>query len=289
MAYNPLAFNRALQTRLKRFRSINKNTWLVDMITGYDRENYMLHDGIHPNWNGAEFIAGRWVDALQNASILPGYGHVNIMPVGDSITELRMPYRFHLWQMLRAIGYNVSFVGTNHLSICPNHTPLVLQREFEPNNAYTGRSGYTVAQLLTLLPRAVTTTNADVVLYMGGTNSLPLTEDMNEIMVDIQRSLTLFTQENSNITVLIALLMGGNLTEGDIGCVDRSRATPSVLFAVVFVGLLIVAVLLRRSGKRSTVRRRTSDITQLYMPEVSLGPLPYDSSPQQCTHTHERC
>jgi lysophospholipase L1-like esterase len=84
------------------------------------------------------------------------------MPLGDSITlGVNGGYRVGLWQQLTALGYRVTFVGSQ-----------VDENARVPSKAHEGHPGLTIAGIAEHAQQWVASARPDVVLLMIGTNDL---------------------------------------------------------------------------------------------------------------------
>ncbi len=102
-------FNEMLAERAPTWSTATSSVVLVDHFTWFVPETHSL-DGIHPNREGEDQMATRWVTAVQQQIGAPTDQPLRVMPLGDSITDDYT--RYETWEKLVEAGYTVDFVGT---------------------------------------------------------------------------------------------------------------------------------------------------------------------------------
>lgn len=84
------------------------------------------------------------------------------MPLGDSITEgVNGGYRVGLWQRLRAAGYTIDYVGSQH----DEYATI-------PDQDHEGHPGFTVGDIMDEAEAWITASKPDYILLLAGTNDL---------------------------------------------------------------------------------------------------------------------
>lgn len=115
-------------------------------------------------------VGGLTVGSHGSSSVMAPHAPIKIMPFGDSITvggtagqsgPTLVGYRQVLWNLLRAQGWNIDFVGA--LSHGPSDFG---DREHE------GLGGFAISQLIPLATALIATYQPKVILLLAGTNDI---------------------------------------------------------------------------------------------------------------------
>ena len=126
---------------------------------------------------------------------------VRIMPLGDSITQSNKDhnsYRRPLWQMLRAAGYSIDFVGSQHT----NYQGKPPNPDFDLDNE--GHWGWRVDEVLAQLDGWVKTARPDIVLVHLGTNNIAQQRDMKSTVNDLETLIKVLRQNNPQVKIVMA-------------------------------------------------------------------------------------
>lgn len=129
---------------------------------------------------------------------------VRIMPLGDSITQSNKDhnsYRRPLWQMLRAAGYQVDFVGSQHT----NYQGPPPNPDFDVDNE--GHWGWRVDEVLTQLNAWAKTSRPDIVLVHLGTNDIAQQHDMNSTVKELAEVVQVLRRNNPRVKVVMAQII----------------------------------------------------------------------------------
>jgi acyl-CoA thioesterase I len=137
-----------------------------------------------------------------NNAAAPSGPMAKIMPLGDSITESaagQSTYRYFLWQLARANGYRIDFVGTKSGAFGgpPANTDFDMDHE--------GHWGWRTDQVLArLADGAAATASPDIVLMHLGHNDLCQDEDIPGTIEELGATIDLLRTVNPNVAVLLA-------------------------------------------------------------------------------------
>ena len=129
---------------------------------------------------------------------------VRIMPLGDSITQSNKDhnsYRRPLWQMLKAAGYNVDFVGSQHT----NYQGMPPNPDFDVDNE--GHWGWRVDEVLAQLDGWVKAAHPDIVLVHLGTNNIAQSRDLKSTVNDIEALIKVLRQNNPKVKIVMAQII----------------------------------------------------------------------------------
>jgi hypothetical protein len=132
----------------------------------------------------------------ENASA--SYPTVNILPLGDSITENAptKSYRYYLWFTLKSNRYDVNFVGSKKTQVYENF-----------DHDHEGRSGWRADEIAVGLPSWLKTYTPDVVLLHIGHNDFFQNESVENVVFDIENIINILQSNNRNVTILLAQII----------------------------------------------------------------------------------
>ncbi len=149
-----------------------------------------------------------------HAGILTKGVPVKIMPVGDSITEGKYTqggYRKPLFDLLKANGYSVTFVGKEDNGDPANDTGFSKGMENPNHEGYgSARIGMLLAggttEKHTALPikTSLANNNPDVVLIMLGTNDIFGITATDKMQATLTKLVDSIFEQNPNIAVVLA-------------------------------------------------------------------------------------
>ena len=172
------AFNEMLAERAPTWATPTSAVVVVDHFTWFVPETHSL-DGIHPNAEGEEQMAQRWVTAVQQQLGAPTDQPVRVMPLGDSITDDYT--RYQTWQKMVEAGYTVDFVGTqtsiplSREGNTPDVNGLPFDQDHEGHSAWAASdmlAGHDDHPVEGNIEDWVQQVDADVVLLHIGTNDI---------------------------------------------------------------------------------------------------------------------
>ncbi|MEN6342668.1 MAG: GDSL-type esterase/lipase family protein [Methanospirillum sp.] len=131
---------------------------------------------------------------------------VQILPLGDSITHggvggdgvLHPSYRAPLYQGLQAEGYDVDFVGSEHVPALPDG--------LDPDNE--GHPGYTAGQILAGLPGWLGSyPPPQIALVHLGTNDVAQSVSNDRTIADLTSIIGTLRARNPSMTILVAQII----------------------------------------------------------------------------------
>jgi lysophospholipase L1-like esterase len=153
-------------------------------------------------------------DGFAHAGIIAKGVPVNIMPVGDSITEGKYTqggYRKPLYQMLKDNGYSVTFVGKEDNGDPANDTGFSTGMETPNHEGYgSARIGMLLnggtTEKHTALPIKTSLANnhPDVVLILLGTNDILGITPTDRMHQTMEKLVGTIFEQNPNATVVLA-------------------------------------------------------------------------------------
>jgi acyl-CoA thioesterase I len=146
-------------------------------------------------------MVGCGSDDNENMSPTKSITAARIMPLGDSITESAagMPtYRYFLWQLARAEGYAIDFVGSMQGAYggLPSNTDFDMDHE--------GHWGWRTDEVLAGLPEWAVSASPDIVLIHIGHNDLCQGQDIDGTVNEISAIIDVLRTVNPNVGILLA-------------------------------------------------------------------------------------
>jgi hypothetical protein len=138
---------------------------------------------------------------------------VYILPIGDSITQggrtdrAEYTYRYPLYFMLRAAGYNVDFIGSQRAGFEPGAVwPARNGQPFDPD--HEGHYGWTTAQVRDRLREWMRTYPAapDIALIHLGTNDRDALDLHMAIVRPLREIIAMLRAKNPRVAVLVGHL-----------------------------------------------------------------------------------
>ena len=204
-------FNEMLAEQAPTWSTATSPVVVVDHFTWFVPETHSL-DGIHPNPDGEEQMATRWVNAVQQQIGAPTDQPLRVMPLGDSITDDYT--RYDTWKKLVEAGYTVDFVGTQ--SSVPRsregNTPDVNGVPFDQD--HEGHAAWAASDMLAghddhpeegTIETWVEQVEADIVLLHVGTNDIGRLGSDPRLVVDRTSRIVFWIQQAMpNATIFVA-------------------------------------------------------------------------------------
>jgi len=131
----------------------------------------------------------------------PIYAETKILPLGDSITAnvTTHSYRYYLWNLLQAEGYNVDFVGNQINQKYAN---------FDPD--HEGHSGWRADEIAASLPGWLKNYTPDIVLLHIGHNDFFQSQPGDSTLDEIKDIIDLLQADNPKVTILLAQIVYPN-------------------------------------------------------------------------------
>lgn len=130
---------------------------------------------------------------------------IKIMPLGDSITcsvEGQASYRYYLWHLLGAAGYQINFVGSL-VGVYNNNPPLY------PNfdQDHEGHSGYKTLDIVPKITGWAQAAQPDVVLIHLGTVDMAANGSVQDAMTALGLIIDKLRAVNSNVKIFLAQII----------------------------------------------------------------------------------
>ena len=131
----------------------------------------------------------------------PVYAEIKILPLGDSITAnvTTHSYRYYLWNLLQAGGYNVDFVGNQINQTYAN---------FDPD--HEGHSGWRADEIAASLAGWLANYTPDIVLLHIGHNDFFQSQSVSSTIDDTEDIIDVLQTNNPNVTILLAQIIYPN-------------------------------------------------------------------------------
>jgi acyl-CoA thioesterase-1 len=129
---------------------------------------------------------------------------VNIMPLGDSITESNQglpSYRYYLWHLLVDRGYKVDFVGSRHG--VGNGSPAYPDFDMD----HEGHAGWKADEILFNVESWAAAASPDIVLLHVGHNDLCRGQSVASTIMDISDIVDVLRTVKPRIRILLAQLI----------------------------------------------------------------------------------
>ena len=150
------------------------------------------------------FVAACGSEADNSAPALQSSAAVNIMPLGDSITESNKglnSYRYYLWHLLLDHGYRVDFVGSKRGvgNGPPGNSDFDMDHE--------GHAGWRADEILNHINDWARAASPDIVLLHIGTNDLCQGQTVASTVIDIGNIIEVLRTVNPRIRILLAQLI----------------------------------------------------------------------------------
>lgn len=147
---------------------------------------------------------------------------VNIMPLGDSITEAlpgHASYRFFLYNQLAQAGYDVDFVGsqTGVNGAAPLYT------NFDQN--HEGHSGWRADEIAANAVSFATANRPDIVLLHIGTNDINQGQSNSSTITDIGRIIDNLRSVVPNVKILLAKITPESINASQVSGLNSMIAT----------------------------------------------------------------
>ena len=133
--------------------------------------------------------------------VSPTFAAIKILPLGDSITVNieNKSYRFYLWKLLKAEGYNVDFVGNKR-----NQT----FDDFDPD--HEGHSGWRADQIAESLNWWLNGYTPDIVLLHIGHNDFFQGDTVDNVIDDIGKIIDILQANNPKVIIFLAQIIYPN-------------------------------------------------------------------------------
>lgn len=150
---------------------------------------------------------------LANAALAQAKA-INILPLGDSITDARYgyaSYRQPLYQKCKNAGYSVDFVGTLN---GPSRRMTSYGDDFDRD--HEGHWGWRVDQIIAKLPRWLDRYPVDIALIHLGTNDIFQSQPVTETIQEMGQLIEILRQKNPSMAILIAQLIPARMHEKEI-------------------------------------------------------------------------
>ncbi|MBJ23533.1 MAG: hypothetical protein CMB64_02570 [Euryarchaeota archaeon] len=212
----------------------NSPVYTVDHFSNFDAiaDNA---DGVHPNRNGDIKMAEAWINSLLSINLNLSKNY-SIMPLGDSITHLN--YRYDLWLNLKEANIIFDFVGNeNHLPWGADESNLEFDSDHE------GHGGWRSDQISYNIESWVKLNTPDIVLFHVGTNDLAQGYDPSHVIEHIGKTIDILRLYNPEIIIFVAQIIPFDLEIPS----DESKGFGLVEYSLSFIGLLIIAEILRKN------------------------------------------